>query len=267
MGSEASIVMETPERVSVDFEIMLYGKLVVIDGINFFIRDGATVFLDCPICEESFGLSVFGSHLAQHHRTPAIRCPARKGCPSSEEENATKRLVAAASIQEHMLQYHSRICCKSCKKNVNLTEVEQHISNGCSKSTEPAVKLQIRPASFCVNTLQPNINVPSELDTNPVAVPPPKEPSLRANRKMLKFSPWTVQSAARQRHESDLVKKEKTTPQKGKIPTVPCPYCNKQCTYLNKHIRDVHQPKVRCEICNKLMGKSYLPGWSCFIRA
>ena len=44
----------------------------------------------------------------------------------------------------------------------------------------------------------------------------------------------------------------------GKIPTVPCPYCGKQCSYLNKHIRDVHQPKVHCPVCGKRMGKSYL---------
>ena len=53
-------------------------------------------------------------------------------------------------------------------------------------------------------------------------------------------------------------KKPAKNDRNGKIPTVPCPYCGKQCSYLNKHIRDVHQPKVHCPVCGKRMGKSYL---------
>jgi endogenous inhibitor of DNA gyrase (YacG/DUF329 family) len=53
-------------------------------------------------------------------------------------------------------------------------------------------------------------------------------------------------------------KKSTKNDRNGKIPTVPCPYCGKQCSYLNKHIRDVHQPKVHCPVCGKRMGKSYL---------
>ena len=53
-------------------------------------------------------------------------------------------------------------------------------------------------------------------------------------------------------------KKSSKNDRNGKIPTVPCPYCGKQCSYLNKHIRDVHQPKVHCPVCGKRMGKSYL---------
>ena len=44
----------------------------------------------------------------------------------------------------------------------------------------------------------------------------------------------------------------------GKIPTLPCPHCGKQCSYLKKHIRDVHQPKTNCPICGRRMGHSYL---------
>jgi hypothetical protein len=39
---------------------------------------------------------------------------------------------------------------------------------------------------------------------------------------------------------------------------VKCPHCDRLCSYLNKHIRDVHMPKVNCDLCGKTMGQSYL---------
>ena len=69
-------------HASKDYEVMLRGKLVTIDGIFYYVKSDEVVFSDCPLCEDrSMACSILGSHLVTDHMLTSIPCYAN-GCDS-----------------------------------------------------------------------------------------------------------------------------------------------------------------------------------------
>ena len=51
------------QKGSKNYEVMMKGKLVRIDGVFFYVKSDEVIFTDCPICEDkSMACSVVGRH-------------------------------------------------------------------------------------------------------------------------------------------------------------------------------------------------------------
>ena len=63
------------QKGSKNYEVMMKGKLVRIDGVFFYVKSDEVIFTDCPICEDkSMAVSVIGSHLATDHKMATVKC-------------------------------------------------------------------------------------------------------------------------------------------------------------------------------------------------
>lgn len=131
--------------------------------------------------------------------------------------------ISNDDIQQHYLKRHGGLRCPRCKAYVTILKVKNHMTSKCSQ------KITLQPdQGKTISVLEP--------------------PTPPATRKIVPILP----------KPAPLVAVPTGDVGQPKVPTVPCPYCQKQCSYLNKHIRDVHQPKINCEICGKRMGQSYM---------
>ena len=57
------------QKGSKNYEVMMKGKLVRIDGVFFYVKSDEVIFTDCPICEDkSMACSVVGRYAHTHTR-------------------------------------------------------------------------------------------------------------------------------------------------------------------------------------------------------
>ena len=55
------------KKVTVNYEVLHNGQLVIVDGIHFFIRS-TVAFMDCPMCTcKSMSMSLIPEHLKDDH--------------------------------------------------------------------------------------------------------------------------------------------------------------------------------------------------------
>jgi len=227
-------------HASKDYEVMLRGKLVTIDGIFYYVKSDEVVFSDCPLCEDrSMACSILGSHLVTDHMLTSIPCYAN-GCDSIIQSNV---------LQEHLIGKHGKIQCRGCGFVLGIMTAKEHFDDegNCTKtrpqfavgpvvSSNPASGARLN--SYDVSSVQPL------LDKNDNG----GSKSLASFDELGQAPPLPAA----------LVEERAETVGGGRIPKVPCPHCHKQCSNLKKHIRDVHQPKTSCPICARRMGHSYL---------
>jgi len=65
--------------VSDDYDVLLDGKLVIVDGIHFYVRNGV-VFVDCFLCPKSTTLSMMTSHVIERHDVESVVQCRAKNC-------------------------------------------------------------------------------------------------------------------------------------------------------------------------------------------
>lgn len=87
INSETSIVKPLPVikprpielllgiAASDNYQIFLDGKLLIVDGLHFYNRNGI-LFLDCNLCAKALALPLFGSHVLELHNRLSVVCPA-----------------------------------------------------------------------------------------------------------------------------------------------------------------------------------------------
>ena len=84
--------------VSDDFDVLLDGKIVIVDGVHFYLRNDV-IFVDCFFCTKSTSLSLLSAHVAQHHGAKdLVECLAK---------NCRKPVLAAALQVKLLLQFAS----------------------------------------------------------------------------------------------------------------------------------------------------------------
>lgn len=241
--------------VSDNYQILLDGKLVIVDGLYFYNRNGV-LFLDCLLCSKAMALNFYGSHISENHDRETVKCPG-EGCD---------KLVDASTIQDHLLSQHTRIRCRTCFKKIELLQVKLHneiCSVGRQSTNPPTAKVASSGLHFLSHFLDHRTqeSLPSR---SPVDSDRKDDDAISAaasdsnNDSMDGGGGKNSSSGVNNNEQTQKKQRSNKSDKNGKIPTVPCPYCGKQCSYLNKHIRDVHQPKVHCPVCGKRMGKSYL---------
>ena len=63
------------QKGSKNYEVMMKGKLVRIDGVFFYVKSDEVIFTDCPICEDkSMACSVVGRYAHTHTHTRSVVC-------------------------------------------------------------------------------------------------------------------------------------------------------------------------------------------------
>jgi len=228
-------------NASKDYEVMLRGKLVTIDGIFYYVKADEVVFTDCPMCEDrSMACSILGSHLVTDHMQTSIQCYAN-GCDAIVQSNV---------LQEHLIGKHGKIQCRGCGFVLGIMTAKEHFDEdgNCTK-TRP--QFAVGPVVASDPTSGGRLNS-YDVSTG--------KPLLDKNEgKATSLPGFDELGRGPPRGPALLEGQGGEGAGGGKLPTMPCPFCRKQCSYLKKHIRDVHQPKTSCPICARRMGHSYLP--------
>jgi len=254
-----------------NYEVMMDGKLVIIDGVHYYVKAGDVVYTDCPLCERSMALSVLASHLAKEHQKMGVVCPAKK-CPLTQPggRGTTRERLQVSVLQEHLIEKHGKMRCRSCGFILGIISAREHFDmrgrciKESAKDPMPPVAGSLGGndagvAGIVVPVVAKNPAIGGRMSNYDVDT---MQPSVAHNVIRLKPDTRVItdERSKNAQRMADLRERRgpATSGTGGKIPTLPCPHCGKQCSYLKKHIRDVHQPKTTCPICFRRMGQSYL---------
>ena len=82
------------KKISVTYEVLHNGQLVIVDGIHFFVRS-KVAFVDCPKCpSKSMSMSLLPNHLREEHFLDHIQCPA--------DENLCGEIIPLQTLLQHI---------------------------------------------------------------------------------------------------------------------------------------------------------------------
>ena len=82
------------KKISVTYEVLHNGQLVIVDGIHFFVRS-KVAFVDCPRCvSKSMSMSLLPEHLRKEHFLDHVQCPA--------DENLCGKILPLQTLLQHI---------------------------------------------------------------------------------------------------------------------------------------------------------------------
>ena len=82
------------KKISVTYEVLHNGQLVIVDGIHFFVRS-KVAFVDCPKCvSKSMSMSLLPNHLREEHFLDHVQCPA--------DENLCGKILPLQTLLQHI---------------------------------------------------------------------------------------------------------------------------------------------------------------------
>lgn len=82
------------KKISVTYEVLHNGQLVIVDGIHFFVRS-KVAFVDCPKCaSKSMSMSLLPKHLREEHFLDHVQCPA--------DENLCGKIIPLQTLLQHI---------------------------------------------------------------------------------------------------------------------------------------------------------------------
>ena len=82
------------KKISVTYEVLHNGQLVIVDGIHFFVRS-KVAFVDCPKCvSKSMSMSLLPNHLREEHFLDHVQCPA--------DENLCGKIIPLQTLLQHI---------------------------------------------------------------------------------------------------------------------------------------------------------------------
>jgi len=114
------------KKVTVKYEVLHNGQLVIVDGIHFFVRS-TVAFMDCPMCTcKSMSMSLLPDHLRDDHHLEYIQCPADK--------DLCGQVVPWHKILQHIVTHHGRLPCEFCSRVCMVNEMHNHMTKECSAS-------------------------------------------------------------------------------------------------------------------------------------
>jgi hypothetical protein len=82
------------KKISVTYEVLHNGQLVIVDGVHFFVRS-KVAFVDCPKCvSKSMSMSLLPNHLREEHFLDHVQCPA--------DENLCGKILPLQTLLQHI---------------------------------------------------------------------------------------------------------------------------------------------------------------------
>merc|ERR1712029_77 len=155
----------------------------------------------------------------------------------------------------HLVNKHGKMQCRGCGYVLGVLTAKEHFDeDGNCVKTRP--QFAVGPVTGRNPTSGGRLNNYDVTTTRPLLAKDGNRSTVSGLPAFDEFSKGETNTKLMERNDGDTSTNNNIG---GKVPTLPCPHCNKQCSYLKKHIRDVHQPKTSCPICGRRMGHSYLP--------